>query len=306
MLIVTFVALTLAVGMSVIAMRLFRSEKHRSAARVAALETAAYGGPDEFDDVDADDEGQFVDAFRETRAAVAPEPELKLRPSAPSSAPAPAHVAMQPRHFQAFADTDEDEVPESPMFGATDEPKAPPRRWAALAFVALVMAGLMGGAYALFKPATLGATSDTVAETAPASTSAHALAPAPAPVAPRNPGTQEPQRVPIELLSLKHSIDGSTFTLTGLAQNPIAGAPLPNIVAVVYLFDRDGAYFATGKAALEFRGLKPGEESPFTVKIPDVSRVGRYRVGFRSDDGTVIAHVDKRGQASAGLMTEGR
>jgi hypothetical protein len=74
----------------------------------------------------------------------------------------------------------------------------------------------------------------------------------------------------------------------------------------VYLFDNTGAYFATGRADLEFRGLRPGEESPFTVKIPETTGVGRYRVGFRREDGSVIAHVDKRGQATAALMTEGR
>ena len=71
------------------------------------------------------------------------------------------------------------------------------------------------------------------------------------------------------------------------------------------LFDKDGAYFASGKAELEFPALRPGEESPFSVKIPNVTEIGKYRIGFRRDDGSVIAHLDKRGQRAAGSMTEG-
>ena len=46
--------------------------------------------------------------------------------------------------------------------------------------------------------------------------------------------------------------------------------------------------------------LGAGEESPFVVKIPNAAAVGRYRVGFRLDDGGVVAHVDRRGQTPAG------
>ncbi len=233
---VTGVALALAVGMSFVAVRLLRGERHRSAARVSALESAA------FDDIE----------YRE-----------------------PDHVR----------DEDEREIeidlPVGAMFRATDEPKAPGRRWLALAAVAVVMAGLVGTIYVVFKPATVGASS-----TAPASSSAVA------------------QSRPIELLSLKHTIEGSTFSLVGLVVNPIDATPLTHVVAVVYLFDKDGAYFASGKAELEFSGLRPGEESPFAIKIPNVTRIGKYRVGFRREDGSVIAHVDKRGQR-AGAMTEG-
>jgi len=242
--VVTFVALSLAVGMSVIAARLLRGDQRRSAARVAALESAAYEFDDdaEFEEADAEDASPAFDDFRE---------------------------------------------PDAVMFAAAEEPKAPSRRWLALAAVAVVMAGLVGAGYMLLKPASLDASAAT---------------PTSVPIS----GAAQPAGKPIELLSLKHTIDGPTFTLAGLVQNPIDGAPLEHVVAVVYLFDNDGAYFATGRADLEFRGLRPGEESPFTVKIAGTAHVGRYRVGFRRDDGSVIAHVDKRGQAMAALMTEGK
>ena len=65
--------------------------------------------------------------------------------------------------------------------------------------------------------------------------------------------------------------DGA-FTVTGLVQNPIDGRLARHMVAVVYLFDRDGNYFASGKATLDFTALQPGEESPFVVHIPGVGR----------------------------------
>ena len=250
--VVTVVALSLAVGMSVIAVRLLGGDRRRSAARVAALETAAF---------------DITDEALEDTEPYEPDYALEFDPE-----------------FARVAESD------AAMFAATDEPKAPSRRWLAVAAVAVVMAALVGTVYALFKPAPVGAS--------PAVPSAAAEPPA-TPTAPHS-------GPPIELLSLKHTIDGDTFTLAGLVQNPIDGAPLEHVVAVVYLFGDDGAYFATGRADLEFRGLRPGEESPFLVKIPGTTHIGRYRVGFRRDDGSVVAHVDKRGQVAAGLMTEGK
>ena len=108
-------------------------------------------------------------------------------------------------------------------------------------------------------------------------------------------------RQPLELLSLKHGTDESgAFVVTGLVQNPIEGAPLRDVVATVYLFDQQGRYFASGRARLDVPTLGAGDESPFVVKIPNAAAVGRYRVGFRLDDGGVVAHVDRRGQTPAG------
>ena len=248
--IVTFAALTLAVGMSMIAARLLRGDRRRSAARVAALERAAF------------------------------EDDSVFESEAPVTADA-ADVYDEP----AFDDYRE---PSAALFAAPDEPQAPSRRWLALAAVALLIAGVIGTAYALFRPALLDASAAALASTA---------------TAPRNDAAR--QTPPIELLSLKHTVDDSTFAVAGLVQNPMTGAPLTRVIAVVYLFDKDGAYFATGRADLEFTGLRPGEESPFTITIAHAGDIGRYRVGFRRDDGSVIAHVDKRGQ-TASLMTEGK
>src|SRR5262249_27698846 len=51
--------------------------------------------------------------------------------------------------------------------------------------------------------------------------------------------TGEPR--PLELLSLRHSNDSDgAFTITGLVQNPASGQTVRKVIAVVYLFDRDG------------------------------------------------------------------
>jgi hypothetical protein len=107
---------------------------------------------------------------------------------------------------------------------------------------------------------------------------------------------------PLELLSIRHTAGESDgqFTVTGLVHNPSAGSSLDNLVAVVYLFDDEGRYFASGRARIDSRPFRPGDESGFVVSIPTTERVSRYRVGFRSDDGAVVNHVDRRGHEPPG------
>ena len=125
-----------------------------------------------------------------------------------------------------------------------------------------------------------------------------------APVAPRaavqKPTAAEP--VPLELVSLRHLQQAQTLTVTGLVQNPRTGAPLSHVVATAFVFGPDGTFLASSRAPLDFTTLAPGDESPFVVTVPVTGAVSRYRIGFRGEDGRVIAHVDKRGpDALAGL-----
>jgi hypothetical protein len=95
----------------------------------------------------------------------------------------------------------------------------------------------------------------------------------------------------LELLSMRHERAGDVLTITGLVRNPgVAPGPL---TAVVFAFDRDGGFVASGRAPLEFATIAGGDESPFQVTIPDVKDVGRYRVSFRTNAG-VVRHVDRR------------
>jgi hypothetical protein len=71
---------------------------------------------------------------------------------------------------------------------------------------------------------------------------------------------------------------------------------MDRLVAVVFLFDRDGGFITSGRAALESSALIPGGESTFVVTVPATAEVGRYRVSFRADD-RVISHVDRRNRS---------
>ena len=65
------------------------------------------------------------------------------------------------------------------------------------------------------------------------------------------------------------SAQGTTLTVSGLVRNPGAGAAVNGVTAVVFAFDRDGAFVASGRAPLDFGALAPGDESPFVVTVPE-------------------------------------
>ena len=99
---------------------------------------------------------------------------------------------------------------------------------------------------------------------------------------------------PLELMSMRHQRQGTMLTVSGLVRNPSQGVAVNGVTAVVFAFDRTGAFLASGRAALDFSALGPGDESPFVVNIANVADVARYRVTFRSGSG-VVRHVDRRG-----------
>jgi len=281
LIVVTIAALALAVAMAALAWRLLRADRRRADARADALFALAtsedeavpaadpIGGPDLLRP-----RPEHVDVKRPAPAGhdhvVAWDQAPSLKPPAPafhapSDSGGPLHRTLDTA---------------AGMFGATEEHGAPPRRWLVLAGVVTVMAAIVGTVYVVHV-STASATHEPVQSTAAA------------------PAQGQPR--PLELLSLRHTVDADgSFTVTGLVQNPFDGRVVRKAVAVVYLFDRDGNYFASGKASLDFTSLQPGDESPFVVHVTNVSRVSRYRVGFRSEEGGVIAHVDRRGQLPGG------
>jgi hypothetical protein len=105
----------------------------------------------------------------------------------------------------------------------------------------------------------------------------------------------------LELVSMRHTRDSGTLTVSGLVRNPREAAPRSRITAVVFAFDRSGGFVASGRAGLDFVNLAPGDESPFVVKIPGVTGVARYRVSFRTEEG-VVRHRDRRAAAAGGLQ----
>jgi hypothetical protein len=102
----------------------------------------------------------------------------------------------------------------------------------------------------------------------------------------------------LELLSLRDTRQADALTITGLVHNPRAGAPLTRVTVTAYTFDDKGSFLASGRALIDVTALAPGDESPFVVSVPVSDAVARYRIGFRDEAGRVIAHVDKRRQAS--------
>lgn len=172
------------------------------------------------------------------------------------------------------ADTDTAGNVARPMFGDAPEPSPWGRRIAAAAATAVVVAA---AGYVLLPRG------ETTRE-------AHAAPPA--------------AGQPLELLSLRHSQEEGRLVIAGLVQNPRAGAPLSRIMATAFLFGPDGTFVASGRAPLDFSTLTPGDESPFVVAVPVTVPVARYRVGFRSEDGRVIAHVDRRATGTLARTAE--
>jgi hypothetical protein len=276
LMVATVVALALAIGMSVLAWRLLRENRQRSIARVETLQAMAASSepPTRFATLNDKEEPEEDDGLGAWDLGLGDAHRSSVRSPMLEVAGEPVSPRLKP---QVSGRKPTPEV----TFGATMHapPGAPPRRWLALALVGLLMAAAVSSVYALYRPVIAAESSSTTD-----------------PPGARNSGPR-----PIELLSLRHNIDSNgSFTVTGLVQNPAAGQTARQIIAVVYLFDRAGNYFAGGKAALDFAVLQPGDESPFVVHIPNVGRVSRYRVGFRSEEGGIVAHVDRRGQLPGG------
>lgn len=124
--------------------------------------------------------------------------------------------------------------------------------------------------------------------------------------------TAAPTAAGLELISLRdsrqagdaaHSGEGA-LTITGMVRNPATGSPLSRVAVTVYTFDGKGSFLASGRALIDVTSLAPGDESPFVVTVPVTDTVARYRIGFRSEDGKVIAHVDKRQQGPIAALRE--
>lgn len=265
LLVITIGALGLAVLLAIVGWRLLRNDRDQTAARVEALR------------------------------ALATEPDQAVTDT-PRALESPVVVPLFAR--QATRSIPDDEVAdwdatlgqtplppiehEAPLFASAAPTSGPHRRFVLVAVVAVVMMASAGTVYALYRPSSAANHPNTAERLVPAGT------------------------VPLELLSLSEStnLDG-TFTVTGLVGNPSGGRPAQGVVAVVYLFDADGRYFATGRAGIDLASLAPGDQSPFVVTVPHGAAAIRYRVGFREPDGAVVAHVDKRGETIEGT-TEGR
>ena len=103
---------------------------------------------------------------------------------------------------------------------------------------------------------------------------------------------------PLQLLSLRYAQESDRLVISGLVQNPRGATAVSHVVATAFVFGPDGSFLSSGRAPLDFVTLTPGEESPFVVNVPVTGQVTRYRIGFRTEDGRVLPHVDKRAPES--------
>jgi hypothetical protein len=103
---------------------------------------------------------------------------------------------------------------------------------------------------------------------------------------------------PLELVSLTHARDNETLSVSGLVRNPGSGKPIERLSAVVFLFDRTGAFVTSSRASVDFLKLGAGDETPFVVSLDAPPTVARYRVSFRTDEG-VVPHIDRRSASPA-------
>jgi flagellar basal body-associated protein FliL len=113
--------------------------------------------------------------------------------------------------------------------------------------------------------------------------------------------TSEAAARPLELVTLRHQRQGDTLVITGLVRNPPNATAIKGLVAVAFAFDKQGTFLMSGRSVLDFPQLKAGEESPFSITIPEAGGVGRYRVSFRTDAG-IVPHVDRRSAAPAAVQ----
>ena len=253
---VTILSLALAVAMAFIVTKLMREEHARSDARVAALMAMA-----------AVPAADAVPAAAASGASAPP-----VVPAVPQAASKPAAVPRPARLDDLEIRPAGDSVSSVPHLFEEQRTESPwGRRLAVIGGVAAVFAAI---AFAFTSPRPRAAG-----------------APAPAGAAQQAPVVDG---APLELVSLRHTQDAQRLSITGLVHNPRSGAPLSRVVATAFLFGPDGAFLTSSRAPLDFTTLSPGDESPFVVTIPVSGQVARYRIGFRTDEGRVIEHVDKR------------
>jgi hypothetical protein len=167
----------------------------------------------------------------------------------------------------------------APLFTARDESESGTRFAAALGAAVVVFASI--GALVVVLGSASRSQSVAAAPAAAAPSSSEGVVAAPA--------------VPLELVALGHTREGDHLMVRGVVRNPPSGALIDGVTAVVFVFNRDGGFIASGRAVIESPSLRPGGESAFTVAVP-AGDVSRYRVSFRTDD-RIVPHVDRRDRA---------
>jgi hypothetical protein len=106
----------------------------------------------------------------------------------------------------------------------------------------------------------------------------------------------------IELVSMRHALDGETLIVSGLVRNP-TGSTTPALSAVISVLGRDGRVVARGESQLDAVVLDPGKETTFRVSVSEVSDPGRYRLAFMNGS-RIVPHVDRRSDLSRTALAD--
>ena len=183
-------------------------------------------------------------------------------------------------------------VPAAGLFQTTQAERTSPRFAAVIGIGVLVLGSAVAGVLMLGN-----GSSAATAHVASGANSPNAAGPTNAAAARDSANATTP--VPLELLALGHERDGDRLTVRGVVRNPASGREVDRVTAVVFLYNRDGGFLSSGRAAIQSATLVPGGESDFTVTVPGAGDVGRYRVSFRTED-LVVPHVDFRDRRDHG------
>lgn len=252
---VTILSLTTALALAFIVARLMREERARSEARVTAL-TAMVA------DVPA--------AVVSLAAPPAPVVEREIaRPGPPEPAPRGDGHELDDLDIRPSTAT---VAGVSHLFEEAVAPSPWGRRFAVIGALAAVVIAVFAVLSSIHPRATAEASRAVSTQQQPAVLDS----------------------APLELVSLQHRQETQRLVITGLVQNPRTGGAISHVVATAFLFGPDGAFLTSSRAPLDFTTLSPGDESAFVINVPVTGQVARYRVGFRTEDGRVIEHVDKR------------
>jgi hypothetical protein len=268
---VTLLSGALAGVMSVIAWRVGREERRRADARILALAAEIHGEPATPLEPIAAAPNRPAIGIRAEPPRRNPAPRRPAPASVIASVPSTSVIDDLPLRDAPIAD----EPARRDLFAAADPAVPAGLRFAAVAGVAILAVGTA---------AALAVVLGTGPRTAPAT---------PAPTT-ANTGADT---MPLELVALGHDRDGDQLTVRGVVRNPAAGAPIDRLIAVVFVFNRDGEFVASARAAVEAAALRPGGESSFVVTMASAGDISRYRVSFRTDE-RVVPHIDKRARSA--------
>ena len=268
----------LGLAMTAFAWTVLRQNRRREAARVQLLSGLAFpdGAPADRGDLDV-----FYTAERDS-PLVGARHDWPLA-GARHSSPLQRDSAVDARHDSPLRS--EEMGGTSSLFSEPEKSGATSRRTMALVAVAALMTVVIG-TYKWFAGPTASAPPEPIASATTVSVTPAAI--------------PDPR---VELLALNHTVTPTAFLVTGRVRNPLGGAPLHDVVAVVHIVDHTGRILMTVRAPFKRAVLNAGELAEFSAAAVKATNVARYRVEFHAKERESIPQIDLR-QTEPGSRSE--